>query len=292
VTSQDPEPVTTAEDPHGRSSSVVEMYADWSADYDLIMRPAERLAAHQAWLLQTLTALGARTVVDAAAGTGAQTAALVQAGTFDRVVCNDLSGDMLERCRAKVLAQSPATTTRVEFHNTDWSQLHLALPPAAADVVICLGDSLSHAASLGALEAAFQGWAQLLRVGGYVLIDHGVWFATEAAAMRRDEFVPPPAGWAIDERDLLPGGAHVLGISKAFVQRPGAPLGWCASIRTIKAVFSTPPRVSVHQHEYMILDRTAIVAAAATAGLEPIDLPCGPSPRLGVRVADMLLRRC
>jgi SAM-dependent methyltransferase len=292
VTSQDIDPVAANAEPHGPSSSVVEMYADWSDDYDLVMRPAERVVAHQAWLVETLAALGARSVVDAAAGTGAQTAALVRAGAFDHVVCNDLSEAMLERCRAKVLAQSAGTTTRVEFHNTDWARLHLALPPAVADAVICLGDSLSHAASLGALEAAFQGWAQVLRAGGHVLIDHGVWFANEAAAMRRAEFVPPPAGWAIDERDLLPGGAHVLGISKSFVQRPGAPLGWCASIRTIKAVFTAPPRVSVHQHEYMILDRTALVSAAATAGLEPVDLPCGPSPRLGVRVADMLLRRC
>ncbi|HQZ38483.1 MAG TPA: class I SAM-dependent methyltransferase [Vicinamibacterales bacterium] len=282
-----------ADTPRDPDQSIEDVYADWSDDYDLVFRPPRLVEAHGAWVVATLAALGARTVTDVAAGTGAQALALVESRRFDRVVCSDASKAMLGRCQAKLAAPaSRAPGTRVAFRHGDWRSIHIDPALTDCDIVICLGDSLTHGASTADLEEAFASWWRILRPGGRVLVDYGVPFATQAAAIRRGEFRAPESGWAIKERHLSPGCAHVLAIRRNFEPSADAPLGWMVRSHVLKAVFGTPTRATAHTLQYLVLDRAAVESAARRAGFSPRELPCGPSPRLGLPVEDALFQKC
>jgi len=107
-------------------------------------------------------------VLDAACGTGVDAAALARRGFT--VWAADASAAMLEAAAAR-FRQEGLPIPRL---HCQWSDL-----PAATDerfdVVLCIGNSLVHAAGQQAMVQALTGLRQMARPGGYVVVDSRNW---------------------------------------------------------------------------------------------------------------------
>ena len=107
-------------------------------------------------------------VLDAACGTGVDAAALARRGFT--VWASDASAAMLEGAAARF--QRERLPIRV-LHSR-WADL-----PAASgerfDVVLCIGNSLVHAAGRDAMVEALAGLRHMARPGGHVVVDSRNW---------------------------------------------------------------------------------------------------------------------
>jgi glycine/sarcosine N-methyltransferase len=107
-------------------------------------------------------------VLDAACGTGVDAAALARRGFT--VWASDASAAMLEEAAARF--QRERLPIRV-LHSR-WADL-----PAATDerfdVVLCIGNSLVHAAGRDAMIEALAGLRRMVRPGGHVVVDSRNW---------------------------------------------------------------------------------------------------------------------
>jgi SAM-dependent methyltransferase len=156
------------------------------ADYDLVAGPYEILAADYDWtydgdalangrainhpatarLLQRISRASA--VLDAACGTGVDAAALARRGFS--VQAADASAAMVEGAAARFRHEGLA----IPVLHCAWADL-----PAATeqrfDVVLCVGNSLVHAAGRDAMVEALTGLRRMARPGGHVVIDSRNW---------------------------------------------------------------------------------------------------------------------
>jgi SAM-dependent methyltransferase len=156
------------------------------ADYGLVTGPYEGLAADYNWtfdddafangrainhpatarLLQRISPTS--TVLDAACGTGVDAAALARRGFS--VQASDASAGMVEGAAARFRQEGLA----IPVLHCAWADL-----PAATgqrfDVVLCLGNSLVHAAGRDAMVAALTALRQMAHPGGHVVIDSRNW---------------------------------------------------------------------------------------------------------------------
>ena len=134
-------------------------------DFDLVAegydRPSLRAFRTGAERLVELAALGnGQAVLDVGSGTGhAAVAAARAVGPQGRVVAVDMSAEMCERARQKVMALGLAT---VEVRQGDGAAL--ALAAASFDAVLCA----SALYTFPDIQAALSAWRRVLKPGGRV----------------------------------------------------------------------------------------------------------------------------
>jgi SAM-dependent methyltransferase len=139
---------------------------DWLFDDDALIDGGAINHPATARLLQR-TGPG-RTVLDASCGTGINAAALARRG-FD-VWATDGSEAMIEQAAARFRRERLAIPV--------WPCLWADLPGTLAerfDVVLCVGNSLVHAAGRDAMVAALTGLRRMAGPGGHVAIDSRNW---------------------------------------------------------------------------------------------------------------------
>jgi len=147
-------------------------YEDLAADYDWLF--GDDVLASGGAITQPATARllerisPASAVLDAACGTGIDAAALARRGFTVRA--SDGSDAMAERAAARFRREGLA----IPVLHCQWADL-----PAATgerfDVVLCIGNSLVHAAGRDAMVEALAGLRQMARPGGHVVIDSRNW---------------------------------------------------------------------------------------------------------------------
>jgi SAM-dependent methyltransferase len=269
--------------------------------FDSTMRDDAEVASHAGWVVRTLRALRARTVVDAAAGTGAQALALCADSGFDCVVASDASAAMLRICRTKLdhrgIRYSNALTSAVApagviVMQATWAELRPKLPPGAWDAICCLGFSLPHLCTTERFLEVLGGWRELLRPRGHVLLDFGTNFAGTAARVRSGTFAPEPRSWTVAEERDESGAVRIVVTGREFLEDPATPLGWKTRVQKLIATLSEARAISDPQtvaFETALLDERAVDDLVRESGLRAVTLPCGPSPKLHVDVRDVLL---
>jgi SAM-dependent methyltransferase len=122
---------------------------------------------------------GAR-VLDCAAGTGELAVGLALHG-FD-VTATDASGAMVERTRALACTHG----VEVRAARCAWEELAAQGWDGSFDAVLCVGNSLTHAAGSDARRAALVAMAGVLREGGLLALTSRNWERLRAARPRLD----------------------------------------------------------------------------------------------------------
>jgi glycine/sarcosine N-methyltransferase len=108
------------------------------------------------------------TVLDAACGTGIDTAVLARRGFTVRAA--DGSEAMAERAAARFRRERLA----IPVLHSRWADLPAAISERF-DVVLCTGNALVHAAGRGAMAEALTALRQMARPGGHVVVDSRNW---------------------------------------------------------------------------------------------------------------------
>jgi SAM-dependent methyltransferase len=126
--------------------------------YDLLTDWERRLPAEMAFLSFRLRADGARTVLDAACGTGVHLAELARTGY--RVTGADLSPEMVARARERLPG--------VDVHAVPFERVHEVVPPR--DAVLVLGNSLPLAATADGVGRSLAGLLAAVRPGGLLIL--------------------------------------------------------------------------------------------------------------------------
>jgi len=139
---------------------------DWMFDDDELAHGRAINLPATARLLQRISPASA--VLDAACGTGVDAAVLARRGFT--VWAADGSDAMAEGAAARFRRERLA----IPLLRSTWADL-----PAAAgerfDAVLCLGNSLVHAAGRDAMAAALTGLRRMARPGGHVVVDSRNW---------------------------------------------------------------------------------------------------------------------
>jgi glycine/sarcosine N-methyltransferase len=151
---------------------VTDSYAGLAADYDFIFddraladgAAINRLAT--ARLLQRISPASA--ILDAACGTGINAAVLARRGFT--VWAADGSEAMTEVAAARFRAER----LEVPVLRSTWADLPVATSERF-DVVLCIGNSLVHAAGREAMVEALVGLRKMAKPGGYVVVDSRHW---------------------------------------------------------------------------------------------------------------------
>jgi glycine/sarcosine N-methyltransferase len=142
-----------------------EFYNRLARAFDVMTDWQGRLAHEMPFLRATLDRRGARSILDAACGTGWHAIALAQKGY--RTAGCDASPMMIEQARANASkAQVPVKFEVAEFARMD-------IFPDRFDAVLCLGNSLPHLLSQAALVDALVHMRERLHPEG-VLILHNL----------------------------------------------------------------------------------------------------------------------
>ncbi len=142
------------------------MYETLSSDYDRFVDWPNRLALELPFITDKLQENSARTVLDAAAGTGMHAIALVQQGY--QATGADISRGMVEQARLNALeAGAP-----VRFAIAGFGELAHTFGTACFDALLCLGNSLPHLLSRNDLDKTLTDFAATLKPGGMLLIQN------------------------------------------------------------------------------------------------------------------------
>jgi SAM-dependent methyltransferase len=151
---------------------VTDSYASLAADYDFIFDDralAEGAAINRPATARLLERIGpASAVLDAACGTGINAAVLARRGFT--VWAADGSEAMTEVAAARFRAER----LEVPVLRSAWGDL----PDATGerfDAVLCIGNSLVHAAGRDAMVEALTGLRKMAKPGGYVVVDSRHW---------------------------------------------------------------------------------------------------------------------
>ena len=149
------------------------MYDDFSVDYDRFVDWSGRLAAEMPFIERELRKVDARSVLDAACGTGMHTIALAERGYT--AAGADLSAGMVERARANSLAAG----VDVRFKVAGFGKLARTFTTTLSDrksrgfdALLCLGNSLPHLLTPQDLAGALADFTACLRPGGLLLIQN------------------------------------------------------------------------------------------------------------------------
>jgi SAM-dependent methyltransferase len=152
-------------------------------------------------------------VLDASCGTGINAAVLARRG-FD-VWATDGSEAMIEQAAARFRREQ----LTIPLRRCLWADLPATLAERF-DVVLCVGNSLVHAAGRDAMVAALTGLRQMARPGGHVVIDSRNWekLHAERRIVRVANRVPARDGrrcltfyaWEIPERLEGEHVAHIV----------------------------------------------------------------------------------
>ncbi|HSQ16831.1 MAG TPA: class I SAM-dependent methyltransferase [Anaerolineales bacterium] len=145
------------------------MYEDFSADYDRFVDWAGRLRFELPFLEAQLSSAGAgegARVLDAACGTGQHVLALVGRGFA--AAGADLSPAMIEKAR-----QNAAQAGRwARFEAAGFGELAQTFGQYSFNALLCLGNSLPHLLSPGALQEALLDFSRVLAPGGLLILQN------------------------------------------------------------------------------------------------------------------------
>ncbi len=139
---------------YDRLAGAFDVMTDWSA----------RLALEMPFLQRVLEEHNARSVLDAACGTGRHAIALAQKGY--RCAGCDASREMVERARGN----AEKAGVEVRFEVAELAQLGGF--PQTLDAVLCLGNSLPHLLSPEELLQAISQMRDRLRPGGVMILQN------------------------------------------------------------------------------------------------------------------------
>jgi ubiquinone/menaquinone biosynthesis C-methylase UbiE len=142
------------------------MYETLSADYDRFVDWPSRLTLELPFITDKLKERGARTILDAATGTGMHAIALVQQGY--EAAGADISHGMVEQARMN----AKSAGVQVRFEIAAFGELVHTFGAAGFDAVLCLGNSLPHLLSRRDLDKALGDFAACLKPGGMLLIQN------------------------------------------------------------------------------------------------------------------------
>ncbi len=188
---------------------------DWLVP-DQLLTPEGGVAAFAGSVVEGLRP-GAR-VLDCAAGTGQLAVGLALRG-FD-VVATDASGAMIERTRR--LAADRGATLRAEI--CAWEELAGQDLGGSFEAVLCVGNSLVHAAGAGARRAALAAMSALPAPGGVLVVTSRNWerVRREGSGLRiADRLVERDGrrGLVIYAWDIpdAPDDPHVLDVAVALL---------------------------------------------------------------------------
>ena len=151
---------------------MADYYENLAADYDWLFDDdalASGLAINHPATARLLEQTShASTVLDAACGTGLSAAALARRG--HRVWAADGSDAMVEMAAARFRREH----LEIPLVRCMWADLPAAVDERF-DVVLCIGNSLVHAAGRDAMIQALTGFRQMVRPGGHVVVDSRNW---------------------------------------------------------------------------------------------------------------------
>jgi ubiquinone/menaquinone biosynthesis C-methylase UbiE len=142
------------------------MYDSFSSDYDRFVNWQNRLSLELPFIIEQLQQVNARSVLDAATGTGMHAIALAQLGY--QASGTDISSGMIQKARAN----ANSADTQVQFEVAGFSALANKFGAHAFDALLCLGNSLPHLLSRSELDAALLDFALCLKPGGLLLIQN------------------------------------------------------------------------------------------------------------------------
>jgi SAM-dependent methyltransferase len=151
---------------------MADIYATLAADYDWLFSDevvAGGEAINQPATARLLERTGpGRAVLDASCGTGINAAVLARRG-FD-VWATDGSDAMVQAAADRFRREQ----LTIPVARCLWADLPAALDERF-DVVLCIGNSLVHAAGRDAMVQALTGLRRMLRPGGHLVIDSRNW---------------------------------------------------------------------------------------------------------------------
>ncbi len=108
-------------------------------------------------------------ILDCACGTGIECLSLARRGYSVRG--SDASRGMLERARRRFRTQG----LRIPTTRCTWEELPRRFEPGSFDVVLCLGNSVSHCFDRSSLLASLRGMFAVTAVGGVLVINLRDW---------------------------------------------------------------------------------------------------------------------
>jgi len=142
------------------------MYDTLSSDYDRFVNWQNRLSIELPFIIKQLKLINARSVLDAATGTGMHAIALVQLGY--KATGADISTGMVQRARTNAISAG----VQVQFELAGFGTLAHAFGMHSFDSLLCLGNSLPHLLSRTELDSALLDFRDCLKPGGLLLIQN------------------------------------------------------------------------------------------------------------------------
>jgi SAM-dependent methyltransferase len=222
----------------------------------------EKVAEQRAILEPHLRDTPRNLAVDLGCGPGFQTMALSQLG-FRQIHAFDTSAELLTEL-ATHIGRLP-----IETHHTDI--LHLAdyVPSEMADVVVCMGDTLTHLPSFQSIRQLFRSVATALAPGGLFIL---TWRDLTPELTGLDRFIPVRAD---DQR-----------IMTCFLEYVSPTTVQVHDLIYTRNPAHTPSTWTLEKSSYpkLRLSPTQVAAELTAAGLEP--RPPASALRLSVAVAQ------
>jgi ubiquinone/menaquinone biosynthesis C-methylase UbiE len=158
------------------------MYDTLSTDYDRFVNWQNRLPAELPFIIKHLQLVNARSVLDAATGTGMHVIALAQLGY--QATGADISSGMIQKARAN----ASSSAVKVQFEVTGFGSLAHTFGAHSFDALLCLGNSLPHLLSLSELAVSLDDFASCIKSGGLLIIQNRNF---DAILHHRDRWMDP-----------------------------------------------------------------------------------------------------
>ena len=140
---------------------------DFVGYWDELIGWEGRARAEEGFFQRLLTAHGAKSVIDAACGTGFHSVTLARDG-FE-VTASDGSENMLARALENANRHG---VTFAAARVADWRRLHEVHGEASFDALICLGNAFTHLFEHEDRREAMHAMYSVLKPGGMIVIDH------------------------------------------------------------------------------------------------------------------------
>src|SRR5512139_3622802 len=122
------------------------MYDSLSSDYDRFVNWQNRLSLELPFIIRQLQQVIARSILDAATGTGMHAIALAQLGYY--ATGADISSGMVDKARMN----ASSAGVQVQFEISGFGGMAATFGAHSFDAVLCLGNSLPHLLSAADLE--------------------------------------------------------------------------------------------------------------------------------------------
>lgn len=142
------------------------LFNDFGTEYDRMINWESRLTREELFLNWVFAQYHARSVLDAACGTGRH-ALLFAVGGLN-VTGADLSPTMIEQARVNAAQKG----LPVEFMQAGFGELAAALPGWKFDAIVCLGNSLPHLRTISDMQAALADFRRVLQPGGVLVLQN------------------------------------------------------------------------------------------------------------------------